>query len=66
LRTRSRGRKTWWEFISAQGGEQNVIVVLEKMQGAEKAGWSFEAVDRCGKFRKARLKLKVWRGGGDV
>jgi hypothetical protein len=25
----------------------------------EKAGWSFEAVDGCGKFRKARLKLKV-------
>jgi hypothetical protein len=30
----------------------------------ERAGWSFEAVDRCGKFRKARLKAQSFGEAG--
>jgi hypothetical protein len=73
LKTRSEGRKTWWAFISTEGGEQQVsveFVDLEEMErryGVDGMGVSKLLIDAGSSESEANLKAQTfWRGGGDV
>jgi hypothetical protein len=62
LRTRSRGRKTWWAYVSTEGDKQKVIVVLGEMRrqvGALKLLINAASSEKRGHQAKAQI---FWQG----